>query len=671
MADVFQPKFVDLVRNYTSSTGTDDFVLGPAVNGFSSFTDACVAGDSFYYAATGVDSPSEREVGRGTLTANGKISRDPLSGVKTDFTNGTKSIALIAASEWFNAVELSRSSPVNVKAFGAKGDASDDGSAGTDDTAAIQAALDHVGALGGGAVYFPEGKYKVTSYLTVPPSTTLRGAGRKVSKIVGTHAGGGGATPAENLRNGSILYDGHPINTSSRADLTIEQLYLFSANGDNQGACFYSQSGVNIVISDCETGGAKWGVVLDQSEDVLLDNCELSSWVAGGAGLWIVNGNDLDPTAFGGCSNIINITNCKINVLPDSCAAVDDGGYNHSFRGCNFVCGINGLRAAGVSGLQVHGCYFESQINDAIHLDSLTLAGNFSGGSVTTIIGGQFSPTAPYACIRGSNSPGTLTVIGGDWSAHTPPLVGTGNFYSVAIIAPAYAGYPTSAQFCDGTPVGPLFESSKLSMDHGGGLTVTGKVVATNVDVAKVGLGTGPGSTSEIYFERAAAGGDSYVSLWKDGARECYGFFLNGPAVQFAAEGTATKFQFLSPLSCTSSITSNGGGVGYSLGAGGKVTQATSKSTGVTLNKLSGQITLAADALDPSTTASFLFTNSQIGASDLLVLNHVSGGTMGAYNLNAHGAAPGAIRIDVTNISAASLAEPIVIGFAIVKGATA
>jgi hypothetical protein len=101
MAEAFQPKFVDLVRNYTTTVGTGDFKLGPAVNGYSGFAAACQAGDSFYYSAIGVDKPAEREVGRGMLSADGTISRDPVGGTKTSFTSGTKSIALIAAAEWF------------------------------------------------------------------------------------------------------------------------------------------------------------------------------------------------------------------------------------------------------------------------------------------------------------------------------------------------------------------------------------------------------------------------------------------------------------------------------------------------------------------------------------------------------------------------------------------
>lgn len=104
MAD-FQPRFVDLVRNYTTSEGTSDFVLGPATGGYASFASALQPGDRFYYSALGLDKPGEREVGRGTFQADGTIGRDPVSGIKTDFTGGTKTLSLIAAAEWFTLVQ--------------------------------------------------------------------------------------------------------------------------------------------------------------------------------------------------------------------------------------------------------------------------------------------------------------------------------------------------------------------------------------------------------------------------------------------------------------------------------------------------------------------------------------------------------------------------------------
>ena len=106
------------------------------------------------------------------------------------------------------------------------------------------------------------------------------------------------------------------------------------------------------------------------------------------------------------------------------------------------------------------------------------------------------------------------------------------------------------------------------------------------------------------------------------------------------------------------------GTLGYAIG--GTVTQATNKATGVTLNGASGRITMNGASLALDTTVSFTLTNSSITANDLLILNHVSGGTAGSYLLNAQAAA-GSASINVRNITAGALSEAIVIGFAIIK----
>lgn len=111
-------------------------------------------------------------------------------------------------------------------------------------------------------------------------------------------------------------------------------------------------------------------------------------------------------------------------------------------------------------------------------------------------------------------------------------------------------------------------------------------------------------------------------------------------------------------------------GIGYATGAGGTVTQATSKSTGVTLSKASGAITMNAAALAAGTIVSFVLTNTAIAATDVLVLNHISGGTVGSYSLNAQSAA-GSATINVRNNTAGSLSEAIVIQFAVVKAVNA
>lgn len=117
-------------------------------------------------------------------------------------------------------------------------------------------------------------------------------------------------------------------------------------------------------------------------------------------------------------------------------------------------------------------------------------------------------------------------------------------------------------------------------------------------------------------------------------------------------------------------VISSTGKHGYATGAGGTVTQATSKATGVTLSKSTGQITLNAASLASDTTVSFTLTNTVIEAGDILIMNHISAGTAGSYLLNAQSAA-GTVSINVRNITGGSLSEAIVIAFAVIKAVTA
>jgi hypothetical protein len=114
-------------------------------------------------------------------------------------------------------------------------------------------------------------------------------------------------------------------------------------------------------------------------------------------------------------------------------------------------------------------------------------------------------------------------------------------------------------------------------------------------------------------------------------------------------------------------------GIGYATGAGAAATQATNKSTTVTNTasapSTTGTITMNNASLGAATIVSFTFTNSAIAATDVLVLNHLSGGTIGSYTLNAQAAA-GSATINVRNNTAGSLSEAIVISYAVIKGAT-
>ena len=112
-------------------------------------------------------------------------------------------------------------------------------------------------------------------------------------------------------------------------------------------------------------------------------------------------------------------------------------------------------------------------------------------------------------------------------------------------------------------------------------------------------------------------------------------------------------------------------GIGYGTGSGGTVTQATSKSTAVTLNKPCGQITMNAASLPAGGSIAFTLNNSLITDKDTLVV------TIGdlvvvspSYEIHCSRAITGGARIQLKNVSAGALAESVVVNFALIKGAT-
>jgi hypothetical protein len=113
------------------------------------------------------------------------------------------------------------------------------------------------------------------------------------------------------------------------------------------------------------------------------------------------------------------------------------------------------------------------------------------------------------------------------------------------------------------------------------------------------------------------------------------------------------------------------GNVGYATGAGGTTTQATSKSTGVTLSKLCGQITMNAAALAAGAAVGFTLTNTQIAATDVVVVNIASGATANSYTVTVDAVAAGSCHILLHNISAGSLSEAVVLNVAVIKAVAA
>jgi hypothetical protein len=121
-------------------------------------------------------------------------------------------------------------------------------------------------------------------------------------------------------------------------------------------------------------------------------------------------------------------------------------------------------------------------------------------------------------------------------------------------------------------------------------------------------------------------------------------------------------------LAVTAAVTSSGvAGIGYATGAGGTVTQLTSRTTGVTLNKTTGAITLFS-AAGSATAATFTVTNSTVAATDVIILNQKSGTDL--YDLMVTAVAAGSFNLTFRTTGGTTTEQP-VFNFAVIKGVAA
>jgi hypothetical protein len=141
--------------------------------------------------------------------------------------------------------------------------------------------------------------------------------------------------------------------------------------------------------------------------------------------------------------------------------------------------------------------------------------------------------------------------------------------------------------------------------------------------------------------------------------------------VSVAQIGAYVAALALTPASvaATGAVTSNSptAGIGYATGAGGAVTQATSRTTGVTLNKVCGQVTLFS-AAGSASWQSFTVTNSAVGATDEINVWQVSGTDL--HQVIVTNVAAGSFKISFATTGGTTTEQP-VFGFAVKKGVIA
>lgn len=218
--------------------------------------------------------------------------------------------------------------------------------------------------------------------------------------------------------------------------------------------------------------------------------------------------------------------------------------------------------------------------------------------------------------------------------------------------------------------------SSKLVVGKDGATTIT-SAAADALAVGPNGA-TNPafqvdGSTSSaatgVKVTGAAATAGVAVAVISSGTNENLTIDAKGSGT-VTINGTATGAIALSRATTVAGAmlsTSDTGGVGYATGAGGAVTQDTSRTTGVTLNKVSGAITLVS-AAGSATPATFTVTNSTVAATDTVHVCQKSGTDLYHTLVTAVGA--GSFNITFFTTGGTTTEQP-VFNFNVIKGVAA
>lgn len=188
------------------------------------------------------------------------------------------------------------------------------------------------------------------------------------------------------------------------------------------------------------------------------------------------------------------------------------------------------------------------------------------------------------------------------------------------------------------------------------GLTAGNVVTNANLTgaVTSVGNATSLGSFTSLQL----------LSALTDETGTGAAVFANTPTLVTPNIGAATG----TSLAATGAVTSSGtAGIGYATGAGGTVTQTISRTTGVTIDKTTGSITLFSAAGTTSATT-FTVTNSTVAATDVIVLSQKSGTDL--YDLMVTAVGTGSFNITFRTTGGTTTEQP-VFNFAVIKGVAA
>lgn len=318
-----------------------------------------------------------------------------------------------------------------------------------------------------------------------------------------------------------------------------------------------------------------------------------------------------------------------------------------------------------------------------------------SNTDTTTLLSPNVTTTKQFLSMTGTGTNGAAPA----WSAVAKADVGLGNVENTALSTWAGSSNVTTL----GTVGTGTWNATAIGAAYGGtgqtsygigdilyasGTTALAKLagVATGNALISGGVGTAPswgkiGLATHVSGTLAVANGGTNVSATPTNGQILIGngsgyslANITGTANQVSVTNSAGGITLSLPQNINSGATPSFAGMtvtgnsllGYGTGSGGAVTQTTSRTAGVTLNKTNGAITLVSAA---GTTAwqSFTVTNSTVIATDVVQVCQKSGADL--YMIHVTNVSAGSFQITFATTGGTTTEQP-VFNFAVIKAVT-
>jgi hypothetical protein len=302
----------------------------------------------------------------------------------------------------------------NVQGYGAKGDGV------SDDTAAVQAAINAANTAGGGIVFFPPGTY-LCGRLTMYSKIILMGTGKALSIIKmksGTNADF--LTTSSSLSNfgfRDLTFDGNNANNTSGAGLVLSgtDISVFNCEIANFPAYgIYGVSGNRLYIKNCyihnnKNVGVLIGVAGNTFSEIDIEGCNITS--NDSHGILIGNGSTAIATRVTIDSNIVTLNGANTAGAGGGGIWVWTGGSNVAITN-NVVYSNNGDNIAVAGGTNVNITGNQSSYAAGVPADLVNSGIAISAGASHIVIDGNecFNNTAAGIIVRGATN--HVTIVG-------------------------------------------------------------------------------------------------------------------------------------------------------------------------------------------------------------------------------------------------------------------